>query len=315
MEKTELAKINALTRRDLTEDEIYAFPVTLCHNDIDRDGERFSDEALHKMAELFIGKTGIFDHNPVASGQMARIYDTEVVDTDQLTQDGRQLRLLKGYAYMVRTSENSDFILEIDAGIKKEVSVSCTAEKRLCSVCGKEAGQCEHVKGKSYDGKVCCHILDDITDAYEWSFVAVPAQQGAGVTKHYHAKGENHMPEEFKAITTQAEFDTAVQPLIDAAVSAKAAEFADWISPEQHKTAMLEQFRSKAALAAGLPAELADRLTGDTEEAIQKDAELLAGFTKSSQTPFFRVENPELSGVEKSFYEKNPNLKPRKENA
>ncbi|MBR1529327.1 MAG: hypothetical protein IJ642_08515, partial [Oscillospiraceae bacterium] len=66
MEKTELAKINALTRRDLTEDEIYAFPVTLCHNDIDRDGERFSDEAFNcseddkKMFEnltRYIGET------------------------------------------------------------------------------------------------------------------------------------------------------------------------------------------------------------------------------------------------------------------
>ena len=31
-----------------------------------------------------------------------------------------------------------------------------------------------------------CHtILDDITDAYEWSFVAVPAQVNAGVTKRF----------------------------------------------------------------------------------------------------------------------------------
>ncbi|MBR1555404.1 MAG: hypothetical protein IJ644_08440, partial [Oscillospiraceae bacterium] len=223
MEQTELAKINALTRREFTEDEIYTFPVTLCHNDIDRDGERFSDEALNQMKELFIGKTIITDHNPTAAGQVARIYDTEVVkDTGQLTKDGRPLCYLKGYAYMVRTSENADFILEIDAGIKKEVSVSCSAEKRICSVCGAEAGQCEHVKGNAYDGTVCCHILDTITDAYELSFVAVPAQQGAGVTKHYHTKGESQMPEEFTPITTKADFDAAVQPLIDAAAAAKA---------------------------------------------------------------------------------------------
>ena len=29
------------------------------------------------------------------------------------------------------------------------------------------------------------YILDDITDAYEWSFVAVPAQVNAGVTKRF----------------------------------------------------------------------------------------------------------------------------------
>lgn len=317
MEQTELAKINALTRRDFTEDEIYTFPVTLCHNDIDRDSERFSDEALNQMAKLFIGKTIITDHNPTATGQVARIYDTEVVkDAGQLTKDGRPLCYLKGFAYMVRTSENADFILEIDAGIKKEVSVSCSAEKRICSVCGAEAGQCDHVKGKLYDGAVCCHILDNVTDAYELSFVAVPAQQGAGVTKNYHQKGDTHM-EEFIPITTKADFDTAVQPLIDAAVSAKAKEFENWISPEAHQAELLAQYRTKAALLAGLPAELAGRLTGDTEEDIQKDAELLAGLTKSRQTPAFTPESPELSGVEKSFYAKNPNLAPknRKENA
>ena len=314
MEQAELAKINALTRREFTEEELYTFPVTLCHNDVDRDGERFSDEALEKMAQLFIGKTGIFDHHPTADNQAARIYDTEVVtDAEKLTQDGRPFRYLKGYAYMVRTSENADFILEIDAGIKKEVSVACTAEKKICSVCGKEAGHCEHIKGESYDGKLCCHVLDGITDAYEWSFVAVPAQQGAGVTKHYHQKGAVKMG--FTPITTQADFDAAVQPLIDAAVAAKAAEFADWISPEQHKSAMLEQFRAKAALLNGLPSEFSDRLKGDTEEEIQKDAQLLAGLTNVRQTPAFTAETNGLSGVEKSFYEKNPKLAPkRKEN-
>lgn len=45
MDKETLEKINKFTRRPLREEEIYAFPVTLCDNDIDRDNERFSDEA------------------------------------------------------------------------------------------------------------------------------------------------------------------------------------------------------------------------------------------------------------------------------
>ena len=37
-----------------------------------------------------------------------------------------------------------------------------------------------------------CHtILSDITDAYEWSFVAVPAQRNAGVTKQYGGSADN----------------------------------------------------------------------------------------------------------------------------
>lgn len=58
MEKTTLEKINRFTRRELGEDEVYTFSVILCDNDIDRDLERFSDEALVTLAEKFIGRTG-----------------------------------------------------------------------------------------------------------------------------------------------------------------------------------------------------------------------------------------------------------------
>ena len=59
----ELELINGYTRRKFTAEELYVFSVVLCDNEIDRDFERFTDEALGKMAELFIGKTGIFDHS------------------------------------------------------------------------------------------------------------------------------------------------------------------------------------------------------------------------------------------------------------
>ncbi|MDE6763374.1 MAG: hypothetical protein K2J73_06820, partial [Oscillospiraceae bacterium] len=89
--------------------------------------------------------------------------------------------------YMVRTSSNADLIREIDGGIKKEVSVSCTADRQICSICGtdRRVKACHHVKGRRYDGKKCFVSLEDISDAYEWSFVAVPAQIRAGVTKKF----------------------------------------------------------------------------------------------------------------------------------
>jgi len=179
-----LAKINRFTRREFTEDELYVFSVILCDNDIDRDGERFSDSALDKLCELFVGKTGISDHEPSSANQTARIFDTEVVtDEDHLTRFGGTYRYLRAMAYMVRTEENRDLITQIEGGIRKEVSISCSAAKRTCSVCGAES--CAHVKGREYGGKACCHVLDEVTDAYEWSFVAVPAQVSAGVTKRF----------------------------------------------------------------------------------------------------------------------------------
>ena len=71
----------------------------------------------------------------------------------------------------------------IDGGILREVSVGCAMGKALCSICGQEYGTCCHRKGETYEGEVCICELHDPVDAYEMSFVAVPAQPGSGVTK------------------------------------------------------------------------------------------------------------------------------------
>lgn len=93
---------------------------------------------------------------------------------------------------MVRTADNETLISEIDGGIKKEVSISCSASSRKCSICGcdKALNGCAHIKGKLYNNKISYTILDDITDAYEWSFVAVPAQVNAGVTKRMNSSDD-----------------------------------------------------------------------------------------------------------------------------
>jgi hypothetical protein len=41
------------------------------------------------------------------------------------------------------------------------------------------------VKGQEYGGAVCHAELSGAVDAYEWSFVAVPAQRNAGVIKKF----------------------------------------------------------------------------------------------------------------------------------
>lgn len=184
-----LEKVNRFTRAAVTAEEIYTFPVVLCDNEVDRDGERFSIGALEKLAELFVGRTGIFDHEAKGENQTARIFDCEVkTDGERVTTAGEAYTYVCGKAYMMRTPKTADLIAEIDGGIKKEVSVSCSVGSKICSICKAEMREdpCGHVKGASYGGKVCCHILDEPTDAYEWSFVAVPAQRNAGVSKRYY---------------------------------------------------------------------------------------------------------------------------------
>ncbi len=184
----ELALIGKFARKELTQDEIYTFSIILCDNEIDRDNEKFTIPALKTLADLFVGKTGIFDHNMSSKDQTARIYATEfVTDETVKTSDGEPYSCVKARAYMVRTEKNKDLITEIEAGIKKETSVGCSVKKISCSICGKNIREdgCSHKKGKVYGGKLCCYLLEDPADAYEWSFVAVPAQKNAGVTKAF----------------------------------------------------------------------------------------------------------------------------------
>ena len=115
VQEEDLALINALARKELAAEEVYTFTVRLCDNEIDREWERFPEETLEGLAPMFVGKSGIFDHNWSALGQAARIYKTEVVrEEGPLTRAGDPGCYLKGWAYMVRTEGNRDLIAEID---------------------------------------------------------------------------------------------------------------------------------------------------------------------------------------------------------
>ena len=188
----EMEQINQFTKRALKPNEVYTFEVVLCDNEVDRDGECFSGESLDQLAELYLGKTGIFDHNPSGKNQTARIYRcwTEELP-ERETKLGFPYKRLKAKAYLVKTKKNEDLILEIEGGIKKEVSVGCRMGEKVCSVCGTDwyHGSCAHQKGVYYEGTLCCGILQAPADAYEWSFVAVPAQPAAGIVKAYRQEG------------------------------------------------------------------------------------------------------------------------------
>ena len=61
--KEELGQINRFSKAELTADQVYTFSVRLCDNEVDRDFERFGTEDLDRLGELFLGKSGIFDHS------------------------------------------------------------------------------------------------------------------------------------------------------------------------------------------------------------------------------------------------------------
>ena len=137
----------------------------------------------------------IKDHRRAADNQIARVYDTELQqDSSKTTGSGELYTKLIAKCYMVKTEKNADLISEIKAGIKKEVSTSCKPKHAFCSICGVDniKSYCAHYWGKEYEtqnGKKTCYFtLDGAKEAYEVSFVAVPAQPRAGTTKKYGGK-------------------------------------------------------------------------------------------------------------------------------
>lgn len=175
-----MEKINALALRPLAPEEVFTFRVAACDDQIDREFERFSEAALEEMATLYLGRTMIFDHAWSGRGQTARVFSAAV------EKDGAVSRLVLSL-YMLRTAATEETVAAVEGGILKEVSVAVAASEALCSVCGKSRrkGWCGHVQGMEYDGQLCHVILNHVTDVYELSFVAVPAQRSAGVIKAY----------------------------------------------------------------------------------------------------------------------------------
>lgn len=190
----DIGLINQHSIRELTPDDVYCFSVVMCDNDIDRDLERFTDKTLEDLAPMFVGKTVISDHYWSAGGQIARIYATDVKTSTEKNAAGVPLKQLVCRAYMLNTETTKATIEAIEGGILKEVSVGCAVGQHNCSLCGTPMSfdwstwqyECanHHKKGETYPGEgQCIVLLEEAKDAFELSFVAVPAQRNAGVTK------------------------------------------------------------------------------------------------------------------------------------
>ena len=187
----ELRAINKYALSPLTAEDVFTFKAVLCDNEIDRQSERFTVKALEDLKKLFVGKTVIKDHSWSADDQVARIYATELILGEKTNKSGEPCAQLVAYCYMVKTASNADLIAEIKGGIKKEGSVGFRASSVICSICGTDNAKsyCRHWPGKSYEkeggAQTCIFTLAGVSDAYEFSLVAVPAQKAAGVRKSY----------------------------------------------------------------------------------------------------------------------------------
>ena len=215
----ELKLINKHTLSPLSAEDVFTFKAVLCDNEVDRQSERFTVKALEDLKKLFVGKTVIKDHSWSANDQVARIYATDLVVGGKTNKSGEQSAQLVAYCYMVKTASNADLIAEIKGGIKKEGSVGFRASSVICSICGTDNAKsyCRHFPGKTYEKEggpqQCVFTLASVSDAFEFSLVAVPAQKAAGVRKCYTGEtieAPEVEPEE-PVVEKQEEKDTHVR--------------------------------------------------------------------------------------------------------
>lgn len=185
MDEGELALINRQTLRPLKSEEVFVFRLAACNDQVDRDNERFTKEALEQMARLFVGRPVLMDHRWSAKSQTARVYAGQVEE-----KDGAATLILR--CYMPRTEGAQETIAAIEGGILRECSVGLAIGKAVCSICGTDQTEavCQHRGGREYDGKLCWFDLCDVEDAYEVSLCAVPSQPEAGVVKSKRYGGQ-----------------------------------------------------------------------------------------------------------------------------
>lgn len=120
------------------------------------------------------------------------------------------------------------------------------------------------------------------------------------------------MSEEFKVIDTQEAFNEAVKGYItpdealklNEKINAQETEIADLKSKNLSSERSL--LKSKIAFETGLPYELSERLSGETEAEIREDAEKLSEYVKSANNmrqPRFSAEKPLENNGKSAFLE------------
>ena len=193
LNEEELALINQQTLRPLGAEEVFTFRLAACDNQVDRDFERFTEATLEELAQKYVGRPVLRDHNWSAAAQTARVYAGSVEPGA-----GEGVLRLVLRCYMPRSEQTAPTIAAIESGILRECSVGLAVKRALCSICGADQREtlCQHIQGREYDGQVCHMDLDGAADAYEVSMVAVPAQPASGVIKSKRYGGQEPPPKD-----------------------------------------------------------------------------------------------------------------------
>jgi len=202
----QLAAINAIALKELTEDEVYVRTAILSHSGIDRDSDAIEKTLLDDFAKTLPGK-GLFIKHPGGwdgdSGPgVGRWFETSVkkYSLDEarrilkqpdlnFIEGDTEAYLLEASYFIPRSEKNADLIADIDAGVASDVSIGFAARGRTA------------VEG--IEGKTTAWRVHAPGEALEGSLVWLGAQPGAHTVK---AAGQQNLTND-KSTNTNSEDD------------------------------------------------------------------------------------------------------------
>ena len=183
----QLARLNKLTKRELTAEEVAYIPLKFIGDGLIQERMfAIEDKALQDLAEYANkGVSFLLDH------QWANWFGNQIVFPFGRTLDAKveksreedgtpdnEEKALYGHIYIVKGKEingitTDTVIASFEDGTLSDVSVTFSVSKYVCSICGKSIwdDDCEHAIGKVYDGKLCYLIGKAPARLYEISGV------------------------------------------------------------------------------------------------------------------------------------------------
>lgn len=200
--ETQLARINRLTKRPLTKDEVFSFSGKLAGDVVIPNRyvqlskqllDVFRNDAIDGVS-LLIGHPWAEIAPPKAVIAYGRTYDARLTKG---TQEGEAWSLLADH-YMLRGLDidgisTDSLIKQVEAGIIFDTSIGWGASNFTCSVCQRSIRACDHWPGQTYDidGKqvLCWAIAKPPGYLMENSFVFDGAYPTAGILS---AMGSGH---------------------------------------------------------------------------------------------------------------------------
>jgi len=155
--------------RELDPSEYAVFTLDLCNNQIDRHFSRFPEEELKRITDLVPGRPLMERHDLRGSLPRGRFFRAT------LHREGEVVSV-RPEVYVLRTAENTDFILNIEGGVYRETSIGFSFRMPECSICAKDLRTCDHIPGRAYGADTCHFIMRDVLEVAEGSVVSAGSQ-------------------------------------------------------------------------------------------------------------------------------------------